>query len=211
MRLWYLLHRRPAKAQASQLVRAVSPEPLLFAHMKYGRRRRVRPKIRHLAPLDGCAYAFEESLRRTKSAIILCDGSFDVETYPVMNVSSEWFQVLGLYGKDIDCITTAFLIVLNAKKRNHRITLHGPRQANLCLRVYPSWQILTAHIQPFRGARDLAFCLKVFLDSLLVWASSGGSGETARMRRLAWTFAARIGDKYQIRLTRPTPYRRNCH
>ena len=67
----------------------------------------------------------------------------------------------------------------------------------------PSWPILTAHAQPFRGARDLAFCLKVPLDSLLVWASSGGSGETARMRRLAWTFAARIGDKYQIRLARP--------
>ena len=66
----------------------------------------------------------------------------------------------------------------------------------------PSWQILTAHAQPFRGARDLAFCLKVPLYSLLVWASSEGSGETARMRRLAWTFAARIGDKYQIRLTR---------
>ena len=66
----------------------------------------------------------------------------------------------------------------------------------------PSWQIVTAHAQPFRGARDLAFCLKVPLDPLLVWASSGGSGETARMRRLAWTFAARIGDKYQIRLTR---------
>ena len=67
----------------------------------------------------------------------------------------------------------------------------------------PSWQILTAHAQPFRGARDLAFCLKVPLDSLLVWASSGGSGGIARMRRLAWTFAAYIGDKYQIRLTRP--------
>ena len=67
----------------------------------------------------------------------------------------------------------------------------------------PSWQISTAHAQPFRGARDLAFCLKVPLDSLLVWASSEGSGETARMRRLAWTFAARIGDKYQIRLARP--------
>ena len=53
-----------------------------------------------------------------------------------------------------------------------------------------------------QGARDLAFCLKVCLDLLLVWASSGGSGETARMRRLAWTFAARICDKYQIRLTR---------
>ena len=66
----------------------------------------------------------------------------------------------------------------------------------------PSWQISTAHAQPFRGARTLAFCLKVPLDSLLVWASSEGSGETARMRRLAWIFAARIGDKYQIRLTR---------
>ena len=66
----------------------------------------------------------------------------------------------------------------------------------------PSWQISTAHVQPFRGARDLVFCLKVPLDSLLVWASSGGSGETARMRRLAWTFAARICNKYQIRLTR---------
>ena len=67
----------------------------------------------------------------------------------------------------------------------------------------PSWQTLTAHVQLFRGARDLAFFLKVPLDSLLVWASSGGSGETARMRRLAWTFAARIGDKYQIRLAGP--------
>ena len=66
----------------------------------------------------------------------------------------------------------------------------------------PSWHILTAHAQPFRGARDLAFCLKVPLDSLLLWASSEGSSETARMRRLAWTFAARIGDKFQIRLTR---------
>ena len=66
----------------------------------------------------------------------------------------------------------------------------------------PSWQILSAHVQPFRGARDLAFCLKVPLDSLLVLASSEGSGETARMRRLAWTFAVRTGCKYQIRLTR---------
>ena len=86
----------------------------------------------------------------------------------------------------------------------------------------PLWHILTVHAQPFREARDLAFCLKVPLDSQLVWASSGGSGESgewlslrrftsklswswswsARMRRLAWTFAARISDKYQIRLTR---------
>ena len=74
----------------------------------------------------------------------------------------------------------------------------------------PSWQALTAHTQPFREARDLAFCLKVPLDSLLVWASSGGSGETARMRKLTWTFAARICDKYQICLTR-SMWCRNLH
>ena len=39
-----------------------------------------------------------------------------------------------------------------------------------------SWQILTAHAQPFSGARDMAFCLKVPLDSLPVWSSSGDSG-----------------------------------
>ena len=60
MRLWYLSHRRPAKAQASLRIRVVSPKPLLFAHMKYGSRRRVRPNIRHRASLNGCACSFEE-------------------------------------------------------------------------------------------------------------------------------------------------------
>ena len=41
MRLWYLSHRQQAKAQASLRIRAVSPEPSLFAHMKYGSRRKV--------------------------------------------------------------------------------------------------------------------------------------------------------------------------
>ena len=71
MRLWLISHRGTGKAQASLCIHTVSPEPSLFAHMKYGSRRRVRPKIRHLAPLDGCACGFEElSLRRTKSAVI---------------------------------------------------------------------------------------------------------------------------------------------
>ena len=55
-----LITWRTAKAQASLRIPAVSPEPSLFAHMKYGSRRRVRPKIRHLAPLDGCACLFEK-------------------------------------------------------------------------------------------------------------------------------------------------------
>ena len=60
MRLWYLSHRRPAEAQASLRTRAVSPGPSLFAHMKYGSRQRVRPKIWHIASLGGCTCAFED-------------------------------------------------------------------------------------------------------------------------------------------------------
>ena len=59
IRLWYLSHWRPAKAQASLRIRAVSPEPSLFAHMKYGSRRSVQLKIRHLTLLDGCACALQ--------------------------------------------------------------------------------------------------------------------------------------------------------
>ena len=60
MRLWYLSHRRPAKAQVSLRLCTVSAEPSLFTHMKYGSRGRVQPKIRHLAPLDSAACTFEE-------------------------------------------------------------------------------------------------------------------------------------------------------
>ena len=53
-------YRRQANAQASLRIRAVSPELSLVVHIQYGKRRRVRPNIRYLAPLHGCAYAFEE-------------------------------------------------------------------------------------------------------------------------------------------------------
>ena len=109
--------------------------------------------------------------------------------------------------KIICTVSQAFNIFYHAsfkiKRRYWSQTLIWAPSSEFVSSSIPSWQILTAHAQSFRGARDLAFCLRVPLDSLLVWASSGGSGETARMRRLASTFAARIGDKYQIRLTRP--------
>ena len=56
---WYSSYRRPAKAQASLRIRAVSPGPSLFAYIKYGSGWRVRQNIRHLAFLDGCTCAFE--------------------------------------------------------------------------------------------------------------------------------------------------------
>ena len=42
MRLWYLPHWREANAHANLRIRAVSPEPSLFAHIEYRSRRRVR-------------------------------------------------------------------------------------------------------------------------------------------------------------------------
>ena len=64
MGLWYLSHRRPAKAQESLRISAVSTEPLPFAHMKYERTQRIQQKIRHLTPLAGCACPFEEGVYR---------------------------------------------------------------------------------------------------------------------------------------------------
>ena len=83
MRLWYLSHRRPATVQTSLRICAVSPKSSLFACMKFGSRWRVRPEIRHLAPLDVCKY-----LLRTKSTIISPAGS---------NISANWIYNLCLF------------------------------------------------------------------------------------------------------------------
>ena len=123
----------------------------------------------------------------------------ELEILPVISECQQ-MNILLLYTVPL-CTCSYWLRILAEKVR--KIPLRAPSSEFVSSSI-PSWQILTAHAQPFRGARDLAFCLKVPLDSLLVWASSEGSGETARMHRLAWTFAARIGDKYQIRLTRST-------
>ena len=58
-RIWYLSHMRAAKVQASLLIRAVSPEPLLLAHTSSESRGTFRQKARSLAPLNGWACAVE--------------------------------------------------------------------------------------------------------------------------------------------------------
>ena len=57
MRFWYLSHREQRRLRC---LSAVAPESSLFAHIKYRSRRRIRPKIRRVAPLDGCACMFED-------------------------------------------------------------------------------------------------------------------------------------------------------
>ena len=60
-------------------------------------------------------------------------------------------------------------------RNNRKVHITWAPSSEFVSSSIPSWQGLTAHAQPFTEARDLA-----------------------------WTFAARIGDKYQIRLTRST-------
>ena len=181
-RIWYLSPMRAAKVQASLRICAVSPEPSLLAHTSSESRGTFRQKARSLASLNGWACAVKvchDGLLEDTNSL---DGAHMLKHTSITNTLASSISI-GINKE----------IVLNS-----RILRWAPSSYFVSSSI-PSWQISTAHAQPFRGARDLAFCLKVPLDSLLVWASSEGSGES---RRLAWTFAARIGDKYQIRLTR---------
>ena len=52
------------------------------------------------------------------------------------------------------------------------------------------------HAQPSSGARYLIIGQNLRLLPYFMCANSEGSGETARMHRLAWAFAGRLSDKY---------------
>ena len=56
-RIWYLSPMRAAKVQVSLRIRAVSPEPLLLAHISSESRGTFRQKARSLAPRNGWACA----------------------------------------------------------------------------------------------------------------------------------------------------------
>ena len=77
----------------------------------------------------------------------------------------------------------------------HSIITFEPRQANLCLRAFrhDKFNCACPAIQRGQGSG--------FLSEGSSWLTACMSEQ--RMRRLAWTFAAHIGDKYQIRLMRP--------
>ena len=62
----------------------------------------------------------------------------------------------------------------------------------------PKTHSSNAHAQPSSGAtcRSLIFGRTLRLLPYFMCANSEGSGETARMRRLAWAFAGRLCGKY---------------
>ena len=162
MRLWYLSHGRPAKTQASLRIRAVSPEPSRFAHIKYGSRQRVRPNIRHLGPTGWLRIRiWRMILQRT---IFSWDGSFHVERclVPCDHLAEGRENYSTCISEPSHEIMVRFVLrklFLQTRMRSHPVGLY----------VY-------FHTPCMRTAT--------------------GSGETSRMRRLAWAFAGRLCDKY---------------
>ena len=177
---------RAPKVQASLRIRTVSPEPLLLAHTSSESRGTFRQKARSLAPLNGWA-----------CAVKICHDGMLEDTNSLDGAHMLWV----LIRTHLICCTDILLGIVATILSTHmflwqwnkELFLNWALSSEFVSSSIPSWQIPTAHAQPFRGATDLAFCLKVPLDSLLLWDW---------MCRLAWTFAAGIGDKYQIRLTR---------
>ena len=73
-----------------------------------------------------------------------------------------------------------------------------PAHEILVIIAYAQMYLINAHSGISIKARGLSFVLSHHLHPYFVYASSGGSGESVHMHRLAWAFAARWNDKYRI-------------
>ena len=177
MRLWYLSPRQPAKAQASLRIRTLSPEPSLFAHMKYGSKQRVRPKIRHLAPLDGWLRMriWRMSLQRTKSAIISWAGSFDLyhDLCPSMHKTT-LHGVFFSFQKHTDtegfkeikqlCSEAGVKITELQKNYMNILSDHRPHQVLFTIKILQIWA-------DGDNADQTAYCLWVNYSVFIFWTS----------------------------------------
>ena len=74
------------------------------------------------------------------------------------------------------------------------------RQANLCLQAFRHDKF---YLRMPSHSEGPGIWLSVWRFLLTHCLYERAAEVLARLRRLAWTFAARTGDKYQIRLTRP--------
>ena len=166
MRLWYLSHRRTAKAQAR--LRG-SPEPLLFAHIKYGSRRRVWPKIRCVVPVDCCACVWRLSLRSAISAIISSRLKY-LWLRPILMELVRWRVDRRLLNKDfclahVRMCTTEVTAMVEWKRPNLSLC-HSPCRF-LPIQVY----ILECHSFLAEG-RCFPQQIFTFRPYLLYWLSS---------------------------------------
>ena len=83
---------------------------------------------------------------------------------------------------------------------NSKSDTYEPRQANLCLRAFRHDKFQLCMSSHSEGPGIWFFTVWRFL---LIHCLYERAAKVLASLRLAWTFAARIGDKYQIRLMRP--------
>ena len=86
---------RAAKVQASLRIRAVSPEPLLLAHISSESRGTFRWKARSLAPLNGWACAVKICHDGMLENTYLLDG------VQLMKASGQFYVPLQFLGKSL--------------------------------------------------------------------------------------------------------------
>ena len=121
-RIWYLSQRRPANAQASMRIRTVSPEPSLFAHIKYEIKRRVRPKI-ETSSLTGWLRmrVWRIILWRTKSTIICILRWNDTAVFPTLMFLKQ------LAGKKLNIFWFSLLLRIKHTRGHWKIFLFEER------------------------------------------------------------------------------------
>ena len=153
MILWYLSHRRPAKAQASLRIRADSPEPSLFAHLKYGSRQMVRPKHQISSPtgwLHMCDWRM--GLRRTTSSIISWDGLI---IFKLSSQPSHKRRILALRNRSNK-------VVLRFSKKDSKKCFHTrvvKKYVDFCLLLKTdSYAVMKCISHPFSIVRLLTSC-----------------------------------------------------
>ena len=107
----------------------------------------------------------------------------------------KWVLSKVLYENRNDVYCTQFLYLPLARRKKSNDVRKSPSDIL-------SSDPFGAYAQLFSRTICLPLWLKFPLDLLLMWANSNGSGKTARMRRLAWTFAFRICNNGSFRTTR---------
>ena len=106
MRLWYLSHRRPAKAQASLRIRAVLPEPSLFTPEVW-KQTKGPTKNQTSGPTGWlCMRIWKMSLRRMKSTIISWDSSFVFFSQRTLAEITEMIHTANLIHKGVVNLNT---------------------------------------------------------------------------------------------------------
>ena len=135
----------------------------------------------------------------------------DKEFNPFLpDYKSRTTSVYALWGSRANILSSA-----PHKSRLTRISFHtsslfGSVSSHL-MRLWYFSSSVNSFFKRISGTRCLIFGRTLRLLPYIMCANSEGSGETARMRRLAWAFVGRLCDKYHNLMSWLNYYRNQLH